>query len=86
MKDKPGIRKKISNFFSTVLWSYNTSTLVLQNMPELLVSTISQHRLNSSFEGHSQLISSLRSLMLIYQRRLTHVDLEASNKDRFGYG
>ena len=55
-------------------------------MPELLVSTISQHRLNSSFEGHSQLISSLRSLMLIYQRRLTHIDLEASNKDRFGYG
>ena len=53
MKDKPDIRKKILTFFSTVLQSYDTSSLVLQDMPDLLVSQISQHRLSLSFEGNS---------------------------------
>ena len=86
MKDKPDLRKKILTFFATVLQSYDTSGLVLQDMPDLLISQISQHRVSHSFEGHSQLISSIRSMMLVYQRRLTHVDMEAGNKpDRFGY-
>ena len=86
MKDKPDLRKKILTFFATVLQSYDTSGLVLQDMPDLLISHISQHRVSHSFEGHSQLIISIRSMMLVYQRRLTHVDMEAGNKpDRFGY-
>ena len=66
MKDKPDVRKKILTFFSTVLQSYDTSGLVLVDMPDLLVSQVSSHRLSLSFESHSQLISSLRSLMLVY--------------------
>lgn len=83
MKDRPDIRKKILSFFLTVLQSYDTANLVLTDLPDILVSQISSHRLSLSFESHSQIINSLRSLMLVYQRRLTHVDLE-NRADRFG--
>jgi hypothetical protein len=44
MKDKPDIRKKILSFFATVLQSYDTSALILSDMPDFLVSQISGHR------------------------------------------
>lgn len=53
MKDKPDLRKKILTLFALVLQSYDTSSLVLQDMPDLLISHISQHRLSHSFESHS---------------------------------
>jgi len=53
MKDKPDLRRKLLTFFSTVITSYDTSQLVLENLPDVLVSQISSHRLNHSFEGHS---------------------------------
>ena len=66
LKEKPDLRRKILTFLSTVLTSYDTSHLVLENTPDLLVSLISNHRLNHSFDGHSQLISGIRSLLIVY--------------------
>ena len=53
LKDKPEMRRKLLTMLSTILTSYGTSALVLQDIPDLLVSQVAQHRLNLSFEGHS---------------------------------
>jgi hypothetical protein len=38
LKDKAGIRQKIQNFFLTVLTNgYDTSSVVLERLPEMLV-------------------------------------------------
>ena len=80
------MRKKILSFFTKVLQSYDTSALVLKDVPDLLIGSVSHHRLSHSFEGHSQLLGALRCLMIIYQRRLSHIDIEVGSRvDRMGY-
>ena len=73
-KEKNDMRKKIQLFLFQVITNYDTSQLVMEKIPDLLIGQVSQHRLSHSFEGISLVLCSIRSLLVIYQQRLTHVD------------
>jgi len=44
---------------------FDTSMVQMQDLPDLLIGQISQHRLSHSFEGNALVIQSIRTLLLI---------------------
>ena len=81
LKDRYEHRQKILFLLNFVITNYETRNLQLDRLPQLLIGTIAQHRLSHSFDGNSMVMISIRTLIHIYNKRLTHVAQTSAKGD-----